>query len=126
MNEQEKNKTLAEFAGLRVEYLWASEDYDSGGYFIDPPGRKSEYKDLQVWAFEHPQEKGHWFEIPEFTESPDDCFAWLTPKLDRITLEWDSYAKDMWWVRVNGEYDATDKKLAIALCNAIIELLDEK
>ncbi len=56
----------------------------------------------------------------------NNLFKYAVPKLDKLTLEWDSFAKDMWWARADGEYDAISKDPADGLFWAIYKALGGK
>lgn len=118
LNEQELNKKLAEWAGLK--HL----DYD-----IVPITGEKRQDDCRVEPNYDKQTVGHWsFNPPDFTESLDACIKWLAPKLgmweinhyndDKKYSAWVSLGYDGW---NTAELDG--KTPALAFCSAIEKLI---
>jgi len=64
------------------------------------------------------------YDTPNFTKSLDDCFEWLVPKLDKVTIKYDYGSVEPFWCRVNGEYTTIAQTFALSLCLAIEKLID--
>jgi len=112
MTDEAINKKLAEWAGFR---------YDEDGEFVN-----GMWANLSGWS--RPGEKVRFPEVPEFTDSLDLCFQYLVPKLDQLTIEWDTALVSTAYVygdaadRVFSWADATSP--ALALCKAIEQLIE--
>jgi len=111
VNEQELNKKLAEWVGLKENH-WTKKWFDSPSHSIG--------------------------DLPNFAQSLDACFKWLVPKVGIYSL-WRGRPRIMGipeevpvsehnaeaWNDMNYGYAHSKESLALALCLAIEKLIDE-